>query len=51
MSEYLATFLAWIEADSAGGSQEKSDDSVEKVTGRPPKSFDAWLEENKATWQ
>lgn len=51
MPEAVANFLAWIEGLSAGGAEERSDDSVEKVTGRPPQTFDAWVQQNKATWQ
>ena len=43
--------LAWVEAQVAGGLEDRLDDSVEKVTGRPPITFDSWLQENKATWQ
>ncbi|MCJ1464741.1 hypothetical protein MMC07_003354 [Pseudocyphellaria aurata] len=51
MLEHVAKFLAWLEGRSAGGSEERLDDSVVKVTGRPPQTFDAWVQQNKATWQ
>lgn len=49
--EHMAKFLAFVEVLSARGSEERSDDSVEKVTGRRPQTFDAWVQQNKATWQ
>ena len=51
MPEQYAKFLTWLEVQSAGGAEERLDDSVEKVTGQPPQTFDAWMQQNKATWQ
>lgn len=51
LPEQYAKFLAWLEAQTATGAEERSDDSVERVTGRPPQTFDAWVQQNKATWQ
>jgi hypothetical protein len=50
MGEYYAKFLAWLETTSAAGLEDRMNDTVEKVTGRPPQSFDAWVQENKAKW-
>lgn len=49
--EHLAKYLALIETQSAGGSEERLNDLVENKTGRPPLTFDAWVQQNKATWQ
>lgn len=51
MPEHLATFLASLEARSATGMEERSNDAVERVTGRPPMDFDAWVQQNKAAFQ
>lgn len=50
LPESVAKFLTWIEIQCAGGSEERLDDSVEKVTGQPPQMFDAWVQQNKSTW-
>ena len=49
--EDIAFLLAWVETQAAAGLEERLDDSVEKVTGRPPKSFDTFVKQNRATWQ
>lgn len=49
--EDIAFLLAWVETQMAAGLDERLDDSVEKVTGRPPKSFDTFVKQNRATWQ
>ncbi len=51
LSEFYAKFLTWLEVGCANGSEERLDDAVEQVTGRPPQKFDSWVEENKLTWQ
>lgn len=51
LSDHYAKFLASLEVATANGVEERSNDNVEKVTGRPPLTFDAWVQENKAVWQ
>ncbi|KAL9634355.1 MAG: hypothetical protein Q9164_004141, partial [Protoblastenia rupestris] len=51
LPEFYAQFLSYLEAMTAGGGEERTDDSVEKVTGRPAQSFDAWIQEHKTAWQ
>ena len=49
--EHYAIFLTSLEAGTAGGMEERSNDVVEKVTGRPAQTFDAWVQQNKVVWQ
>ncbi len=51
MPEQFAKFLTSLEVSSAHGAEDRMNDVVEKVTGRPPQKFDAWVEENKFAWQ
>ena len=51
MPEHFAHFLAGIEVMSANGGEERMNDAVERVTGRPPMNFDDWVQENKAALQ
>ncbi len=48
--EPLAQFMAMLETMTAEKREERMNDTVEKVTGRPPKTFDAFVEENKSAW-
>ncbi|KAA8651201.1 hypothetical protein EYZ11_009242 [Aspergillus tanneri] len=50
VSDYYAHFLANLETAAAEGFETHMNDDVEKVTGRPPKSFDVFALENRATW-
>ncbi|KAJ7215186.1 hypothetical protein C8J57DRAFT_1396959 [Mycena rebaudengoi] len=50
MSESAAQFMTWLETSTAAGAEERMDDAVERITGRPPATFDAWAEENKKLW-
>lgn len=45
-----ARLMAWLEKESEKGGEAQLSDDVEKVTGRKPMSFDAWVEENKNAW-
>ena len=47
----FADMLAGLDAAIAGGIEDRLNDQVAKVTGRPPKSFRAWAEENRAVLQ
>ncbi len=48
----LAEMLAWVEEQTAQGVGENTNpsDAVERVTGRAPLTFDAFLEQNRAAW-
>ena len=48
--EHYAKFLASLETASAHRI-EITNDVVKRVTGRPPQTFDAWIQENKMAWQ
>ncbi len=43
----LAGFLAALDTMVANGGEEKLNDVIEKVIGRPPKRFSAYVEGNK----
>jgi len=51
MPKHYAKFLAFLEARSATGMEERSNDAVQRVTGRPPMNFDAWVQQNKTAFQ
>lgn len=42
--------LAAMEATIAHGAEDRLDDAVLRVTGRPPKSMETYIEENKASF-
>jgi hypothetical protein len=48
--EPTAQFMATLETMTAAGSEEGMNDAVEKVTGHPPQTFDAFARENKSVW-
>lgn len=48
--EHYAKFLAWLEADYTKRVLT-TNDVVERVIGRPPQNFDAWIQENKSALQ
>ncbi|MCJ1251585.1 hypothetical protein MMC30_008820 [Trapelia coarctata] len=51
LSDYYAKFLTSLEVSALNGAEDRMNDVVEKVTGRPPRSFDGFAQENKAVWQ
>lgn len=51
MPEHYANFLTFLEASAARGEEERMNDAVERVTGRPPQKFDSFVQQNKAVWQ
>jgi hypothetical protein len=51
LPEHFAKFLAHLEVSAAGGEEQRMNDTVDQVTGRPPKTFDTFAQENKAVWQ
>jgi hypothetical protein len=48
--EPTAQFMATLETMTAAGTEERMNDVVEKVTGRPPQTFDSFVQENKSAW-
>ncbi len=51
LPEFFAKYLTHIESLTAQGKEEKVEDTVERVTGRPARSFDEFAQLNKAVWQ
>jgi len=51
LPDHFARFMTNLEVLAKGGEEDRMNDAVEKVTGRPPKSFDTFAQENKAVWQ
>ena len=47
----FADMLSGLDVGIAGGTENQLNDEVAQVTGRPPKSFRAWAEENRAVLQ
>ncbi|GAQ12175.1 festuclavine dehydrogenase [Aspergillus lentulus] len=50
VSEYYAGFLTKLEVAASTGFETRENDEVEKVTGRPPRSFDLFAQENRSAW-
>lgn len=48
--ENYAIWLAGMDTAIANGSEERTNNVVETVTGRPAKDFDTFIEENKKAW-
>ena len=48
--EPRAQFMATLESLTADKREERMNDVVEKVTGRPPQTFDVFVQENKSVW-
>lgn len=42
--------MASLETLTAEKREERMNDTVEKVTGRPPQTFDSFVQENKSVW-
>ncbi|EHL00649.1 NAD(P)-binding Rossmann-fold containing protein [Glarea lozoyensis ATCC 20868] len=51
MSEYLSRFLAKIEVGTANGAENFIGNDVEKVTGKAPETFEAWVADNKGAFE
>lgn len=51
LPDHFGKFLTHLEVSAAGGEEETMNDTVEQMTGRPPKTFDTFAEENRAVWQ
>lgn len=50
VSDYYAGFLSNLEEKASTGFETSMNDTVEKVTGRPPKSLSLFAQENKGAW-
>lgn len=50
LPQHLAGFLVSLERTAADGMEERMNDVVEQVTGRPPRTFDSFLQEHKTAW-
>ncbi|KAH7913742.1 hypothetical protein BJ138DRAFT_1133892 [Hygrophoropsis aurantiaca] len=52
LPEVYAKFLTSLEIGSADGMEErlKDDHDVERVTGRPPLTFDSWVYQHASAW-
>lgn len=50
VSEYYAAFLTKLEVAASTGFETRENDEVEKVTGRPPRSFDLFAQQNRSAW-
>jgi festuclavine dehydrogenase len=46
----IAKVLGDLDVAIAGGSEDRRNDVVFQLTGRQPKSFETFAEENKAVW-
>lgn len=51
LPEHYAKFLTFLEVSAAQGAEDRMDDAVERVTGRPPQNFDAFAQQHMAAWQ
>lgn len=51
LPDFFANFLAYLETEAAKQVENRTNDAVEQVTGRPGQTFDAFAKENKAAWQ
>ncbi|KAF9818518.1 hypothetical protein IEO21_02756 [Rhodonia placenta] len=49
--EYFAKRLASLEVSAANGGENRMNDVVERVTGRPPQTFDAFVQQCKTAWE
>lgn len=50
LSDYYARFVTRLEVLASQNFEKATGDAVERVTGHPPKSFEAFAEENKVVW-
>jgi len=46
--EHVAKFMSHLETRTSAGTEEREDNSFEKVTERKPQTFDDWVEEKSA---
>jgi hypothetical protein len=50
LPKFRAEYLTALEIGTAKGGEATSNDNVNQVTGRPPKSFDSFAQKKKAAW-
>jgi festuclavine dehydrogenase len=50
MPEHYAKFLTFLEGSAAKGEEERMNDAVERVTGRPSQNFDSFAQQHKMEW-
>lgn len=50
LEKTYAEMLAGLDTMVRDGQQEIQNDAVETVTGRPPKTFRAFVEQNQSVW-
>jgi hypothetical protein len=48
--EHYAKLLTMLETNTAQGAEERMNDNVELVTGRPPMKFDHWVQLHRSAW-
>jgi hypothetical protein len=51
LPEHLAKLLTSLEVSAANGMEDRMNDAVEQVTGRPPQSFDDFARQHISSWQ
>lgn len=51
MPEHYAKFLTSLEVSARNGDENRMNDAVERVTGRPPQTFDEFTQQCKAAWE
>ncbi len=51
LPQHVAGYLTYLEAITAKGNEDMTNDVVLRVTGRPPKTLDEYIQENKTAWQ
>jgi hypothetical protein len=51
MPEYYAKFLAFLEVSASAGEENSMNDTVERVTGRPPQTVESFAQQHKSAWQ
>ena len=51
MPEHYARFLTFLEGSVAKGEEERMNDAVERVTGRPPQDFASFAQQHETVWQ
>lgn len=51
VSDYYAKFFTNVEVKASENIEASLGDAVEKVTGRSPKSIDAFAKDNAALWK
>ncbi|OZJ04494.1 hypothetical protein BZG36_02663 [Bifiguratus adelaidae] len=51
LPEHYANFLTSLEVSAASGVEDRMNDAVERVTGRPSQKFDVFAQQHKTAWQ